>query len=864
MSLKAESNNSDIEDNKDIDDLKNIVLLPYYFKKNSTSEDPSFPLTNLEEKNISNGGWISQQNCTYPQKIIAKFDKYVDVKQINILINEKKIPTMIKLINCIQLEENESNTKDKYRYEDIGYIKLSSNEDTDYSSREFRKIKVNVYNTNRIKILIYENYENPFNSYNQVGIVLLEFYGYIINNENGSKIAKLNEENYSEEIKNEKEYINIKENNDKLPQIDENVNLLIKDSKKKIKLMKIKKIKNNHNINKNGIKDIKSINNSYNIYNVNNTEKKNYNSNIIMKTAHLKYIGKPNNIENKQKSLIILDEKMDKMKKVIEENEKEIFNQENKQFKRLQNQIYELKEILNKIYKEKGLTKKKIFSLEKESNKQINNINNCKGKTMINNIQISNFNRRKTQTLSPLHSNSYKKHSITNRVSNQQNIKLIKKQLKISSNDENLPRSNFMSFDNLPPLNLKKRPNCYNSDSENEKNNNYDSLNDMNDDEIEDDKSLDEIPSDIKEKIEILIEVLGEDIFKKIFSKNIYNQEEGFNFLIQEVKDIIIFNSQNMEETNKYIVSLINIIIYFLDNKHYIIILKSLELFLNILKAIEEKSNLCKKEYNFKISKNIIIKIKEKLNHVSKRIRLKATEIYCYMLDSNFCDFYLLVNELIENEENEYYSRMDNLNNRLNNLKMNKSQDINKNSNNVKMESDNLIMTKMNIYLKIFNNYEYKIKKFNVKKFPHKILGDYLIMNINHSNEKIREITKNVLVKYINIFGNDIFYKLKLVIGNKELTKIIHDNNDLINEMKKFEIDRGLKIKESNILINKKKINDKLPSIDILKVSSLNNNLDIGNLYSPYSNKFKNRYLIKNSSQPKLRISSKTNLQNIN
>ena len=864
MSLKAESNNSDIEDNKDIDDLKNIVLLPYYFKKNSTSEDPSFPLTNLEEKNISNGGWISQQNCTYPQKIIAKFDKYVDVKQINILINEKKIPTMIKLINCIQLEENESNTKDKYRYEDIGYIKLSSNEDTDYSSREFRKIKVNVYNTNRIKILIYENYENPFNSYNQVGIVLLEFFGYIINNENEGKIAKLNEKNYSEEIKNEKEYINIKENNDKLPQIDENVNLLIKDSKKKIKLMKIKKIKNNHNINKNGIKDIKSINNSYNIYNVNNTEKKNYNSNIIMKTAHLKYIGKPNNIENKQKSLIILDEKMDKMKKVIEENEKEIFNQENKQFKRLQNQIYELKEILNKIYKEKGLTKKKIFSLEKESNKQINNINNCKGKTMINNIQISNFNRRKTQTLSPLHSNSYKKHSITNRVSNQQNIKLIKKQLKISSNDENLPRSNFMSFDNLPPLNLKKRPNCYNSDSENEKNNNYDSLNDMNDDEIEDDKSLDEIPSDIKEKIEILIEVLGEDIFKKIFSKNIYNQEEGFNFLIQEVKDIIIFNSQNMEETNKYIVSLINIIIYFLDNKHYIIILKSLELFLNILKAIEEKSNLCKKEYNFKISKNIIIKIKEKLNHVSKRIRLKATEIYCYMLDSNFCDFYLLVNELIENEENEYYSRMDNLNNRLNNLKMNKSQDINKNSNNVKMESDNLIMTKMNIYLKIFNNYEYKIKKFNVKKFPHKILGDYLIMNINHSNEKIREITKNVLVKYINIFGNDIFYKLKLVIGNKELTKIIHDNNDLINEMKKFEIDRGLKIKESNILINKKKINDKLPSIDILKVSSLNNNLDIGNLYSPYSNKFKNRYLIKNSSQPKLRISSKTNLQNIN
>ena len=51
--------------------------------------------------------------------------------------------------------------------------------ETNYKSREFRKIQINVYNTNRLKLLLYENYQNSFNKFNQVGIVSLEFYGNI-------------------------------------------------------------------------------------------------------------------------------------------------------------------------------------------------------------------------------------------------------------------------------------------------------------------------------------------------------------------------------------------------------------------------------------------------------------------------------------------------------------------------------------------------------------------------------------------------------------------------------------------------------------------------------------------------------------
>ena len=147
------------------------------------------------------------------------------------------------------------------------------------------------------------------------------------------------------------------------------------------------------------------------------------------------------------------------------------------------------------------------------------------------------------------------------------------------------------------------------------------------------------------------------------------------------------------------------------------------------------------------------------------------------MLDSNLCDFYSLISELIEKEINEYFYEIDNLNNGLYNKKKNNNFETNKITNFIKNDTNkNLIITKMNIFLKIFTNYESKGKKFNLKKFPQKIVGDYIIMNINNTKEEVREIVKKVLVKYIKIFGNNIFYKLKLVIGNNQLTKIIHDN----------------------------------------------------------------------------------------
>ena len=166
--------------NISFENIGDLISLPFDIKKRGISQDPLYPITNLKERNNFNNGWLSQKLCTYPQKMIIKFKKYVNIKQIDIVVNENKISKIIQFINCIKVS-NSSINKNEYKYQIIGYIKLSDNVDTNYQSRESRKVFININNTNRVKLLIHDNYQNPFNTQNQVGIVSLEFFGNYVN-----------------------------------------------------------------------------------------------------------------------------------------------------------------------------------------------------------------------------------------------------------------------------------------------------------------------------------------------------------------------------------------------------------------------------------------------------------------------------------------------------------------------------------------------------------------------------------------------------------------------------------------------------------------------------------------------------------
>ena len=822
---------------------KQFVYIPYTIKKSSTSEEHSFPLSNLEEKYISNSGWISAKYCKYPQKMIIKFNNYVNIRQIFVLINENKIPTKIEFINCLESEE----TKEKYIYENIGYIKLSSNEDTNYEKREFRKIQINAKVTNRIKILLYENYKNTFNEYNQVGLLSLEFYGNIIENNNNIKSNIINDE-----VKNESYEINEEQETKKGKKIEGNKKKIIK-YKEKFEDRNNKKIKKN--IKK--IKLIKFEDNQDENENINNNLIINKDSNISDRNNNnsnkkIKSINKINNMfvlncnkkDRKNNNNILIED----IKKILKENENEIYNQEDKKFKNLQNQIDDIKNVLNKIYYVGKQANNKTIKVE---NKETNRVKYLKLKTFNHNNKLSIANKRKINSFNPLTRNNSLPYPLINNNINKNCLKIghvIKNPLNLKN----------LSFEDLPILSIRKKYNNYNSENENENNKGFDSLNESYDDISIENNSLDELSLDIMEKYDCLINLLGDDIFKKLFSNNIFKQEEGLNFFIEKANEIIINKPTNIEDANKYIISLFNIIIIFIDDKHPILIMKCLELFIKILKAIEEKSNINKKEYNFKISKPIIIKIKNKLNNTSKRIRQKAFDLYCKILESKICDFYSLVSDLIEEETKEYYYKVNIFNNGDYKLKINTINEMNFNSKNLKIElNKNLIIIKMNILLRIFINHENKIKRFNVNKFPKKLVGDYIVMNIGNIKEEVREITKSVLAKYINIFGNEIFYKLKLVLGNRELTKIIQDKDELLQEMNKYEINRLQKLKESKLLLNKMKSYNKLPHLSPLKICINNNIIESNNYYSPTSKSNQNINVINSLNQPKNSINNK-------
>ena len=740
MSISLEYNNSKTIYKRNIfSSYKNRIIPLEYNFVNFTSQDPSHPINSLLNNNNNNnnnsqGGWVSNRYCTYPQEIFIQFPTMVNIRQINILINECKIPKMIEIINCIPIGEknkfiiNNNNISkiipSKFMYENIGFIKLSTNVESNYKARELRKIYINI-NTEYIKLKIHNNYPNTLNMFCQVGIVSLNFLGT-------KKEIKKKEKNIISQNNN-------KENN------------------------------NNNNIND----EIESL------------------FDICINTDEIK--------EN------FIDEKMDKqtndkVKELIEEMNKKKENEEYDECKFIKDKIDKIRKISLKIY-----------TLEEEKKEYVKNNDFDKAKELKNNIDKI----KKLLDFFLLDTNYNKSKEEQNKNKNNQN-NLDNRKTFISYNQKELNNEDFIEYDDIiiPVVmkKLKRNNNSFNNSANNSKENSYDSFDNIDINENIEKEALEELDEKIKNKYDLLICFIGEDCLRKIFSKFIYYKEEGFDILKIKVKEII--NEQkNTSEANKYIVLLIDIIYNFLDDKHPSIVYKCLDIFTNILEAIEEKSKQSKISYDFTITKKILNKIKEKLNDISKKVRTKASELYCFMLNTDFCEYNTLLIELIEKEVfnhfNKYLLKINSHNKYKYKLASydNNISYINKNEN---KSSKQLIIAKMDIFLQVLNNFDnaVKMKKTDKLKFPKNILGDFIIMNINHPKEDVREITKDVMIKFIKIFGNKIFNKLQMIIDDKELSKIFQDKTILKTAYENIKNKNGKKIEKSENMKENEEIND--------------------------------------------------------
>lgn len=777
-----------------------ISSLDYNFISFS-SQDPKHHVNSIKS-NLTGQlgeGWLSNRYCAYPQEILIKFPTEVNIRQLNILINESKIPKKIELINCIPvgkknkiLINGDKNIKlipSEFMYENIGYINFSSNAENKYKLRELRKIYINV-NSEYLKFRIYQNHNNDLNIFCQVGIIALNICGQKLERKQKKrKISPLNERNKTNNSDDETlfdicfsgEGLDEKVIEEKL---DKKTNEKIEELTKEM--------------------DLKKKNEMYD---------------------ECKFIR----------------DKIDKIKKislklyVLEEEKKESANKND--FDRAQ----EIKTNIQKIGKLLQFYSSDAYQYNEKKQKEDN-------KPKAENPKNNKNNAKKNNIIST----NYKK--IEDIKNNNNNKKTEKLNVSQSHQQQELIIDDILDYDDIivPSLQNKLKGNniSVNQSLLNNAGNSFDSFENSNSKEFDQQevRPLEELSDLLKIKYKLLIPIVGEETIRKIFSKCMGYRKEGLKFLNEKVPDILNHETET-KEVNKYIPLLMDIINKFINNKHSSIVFESLDIFNNILTSISNKSKENNILYDFTITKRTLRKIKEKLNDISKLVREKAENLYYIMLESDFCDYNMLLIELIEKELINQFDK--NLEAKKNN---NHNQYLfydNYNSNNIIPEdksSNHLIITKMKIYLKALEIFDDAVTKNKTDKerFPQNILEDFIIMNINHQNNDVREITKKVAIRFISIFGNDILEKMNFILDEKEIIKTEKELKKIYEKIKKEE-KKNVDVSQSH---------DNLFLTNVNKIFPLGKK---GKLLKPIGNTIKKiNYLQKpiwrSSSQPKLNL----------
>ena len=772
-----------------------IGSLDYNFISFS-SQDPSHPIKSIK-KNLGspiNEGWLSNRYCAYPQEIMIKFPNQVNIRQLNILVNESKIPKKIELINCIPIgkrnkllingDKNIKLIPSEFMFENIGFINLSSNAENKYKLRELRKIYINI-NSEYLKLKIYQNHKNDLNMFCQVGIVALNIYGTKIEKkQKNRKISPINEKtktNTSDDgtlsdICFSGEGLDEKVIDEKL---DEKTNEKIQELTKEM--------------------DLKKQNEKYD---------------------ECKFIK----------------DKIDKIKKislkirVLEEEKKESANRND--FERAQ-------EIKVDLQKEGKLLE--FYS----SDAYKYNENYKKNQSKVENKSVPNTNNSIISTFRKIDNNKF------------MNKKIEKINVSQSHPQQELITDEILDYDDVIVPTLKNKLKGNNSSMNqslfNNAGNSFDSLENTKEIDPQEVKPLEELSDLLKKKYELLIPIVGEEIIRKIFSKWIGYKKEGLKFLKEKVNDILNQKSET-KEVNKYIIPLMEIINLYLDNKHSSIVFEALDMFNNILTAIKNMSKENDISYDFTITKKTLRKIKEKLNDIAKLVREKAENLYYIMLDSDFCDYNALLTELVEKELIYQFDKT---------IEAKKNFIINPyspfddyNNNNTILEdksTNHLIITKMKIFLKALENFDDAVSKNRTDKerFPKDILGDFIIMYINHQNYDIREITKKVAIKFIPLFGNDMIEKMNIYLDEKDIIKTEKELNKVYEKIKREEKKNiDVSLSHENVFLTN--VNKKFPLGKKGKLKPIEND----------NIKFKllNKHIMRSSSQPKLKL-AKTKLK---
>ena len=225
--------------------------------------------------------------------------------------------------------------------------------------------------------------------------------------------------------------------------------------------------------------------------------------------------------------------------------------------------------------------------------------------------------------------------------------------------------------------------------------------------------------------------------------------------------------TENTENLNQLINLTMKFVHIFLNEKHPQIPIRSIDIFQNLLKKIEILTKKQKLNYDFNITDNILIKIKDKLGDVNIKLRAKAVDLYCFMLKQNFCDYNNLLSELLEEEFKHIDSRKI-------------------------IKTSKIINGKLSIFDNVFDEFQNALneKRTEINTFPLNLILSYTVENLSHSKSEIRKISRNVLVKISAIFGYKKIENSLKKTDERELEKLIEQIPEVLELVKSMQVKR--------------------------------------------------------------------------
>uniref|UniRef100_A0A182J1Y5 TOG domain-containing protein n=1 Tax=Anopheles atroparvus TaxID=41427 RepID=A0A182J1Y5_ANOAO len=143
----------------------------------ASDEDTDYPASELNSHNPTVHGWRSNAESTVsPKEIVLRFFNPARIVRIQVLAHQYYIPERIELWIHYSSKSAPS-TPSSQSFEYMGFVALSDNASTNYTSRELQSVTVAPKVGSHLKLRLGPAHPNQFNKENQVALLAINILG---------------------------------------------------------------------------------------------------------------------------------------------------------------------------------------------------------------------------------------------------------------------------------------------------------------------------------------------------------------------------------------------------------------------------------------------------------------------------------------------------------------------------------------------------------------------------------------------------------------------------------------------------------------------------------------------------------------